>query len=63
MFEQCVLRFHRGISQSELYQMRDVIEVTERDRVGKMVVLSAAINVPSLNSTTSEEVNAMLFYF
>ena len=44
-------RFHRGISQSELFGMRDVIDVTDRDGHGKMVSLLNANVVISPNSS------------
>src|SRR6218665_45296 len=32
-------RFHRGISVSELYHMKDTVEITEMDGAGRMVIL------------------------
>ena len=32
-------RYHRNISVSELYRMRDLIEIQEMDGTGRMVVL------------------------
>lgn len=44
MFVPCVLcRYNRSVSVSELYQMKDTIEINEQGGAGRMIHLAPAL--------------------
>ena len=50
-------RFHRGISVSELYHMRDTVEIVEHDGAGRMVALVSGTDASSPSATMEDEVS------
>jgi len=53
-----VPRYHRSISVSELYKMRDIIEIREQGGAGRMVYLASSLhNTTTTNETADGEVS------
>ena len=58
-------RYHRTVSVSELYRMRNVVEIQEMDGTGRTVVLVSSpkhSSPKSVNSDCSEKVRCKCMY-
>lgn len=50
-------RYHRSISVSELYKMKDTIEIREQGGAGRMVFLVPGIHAPTPEDNIDVEVS------
>ena len=56
-----IVRFHRSISVSELYKLKDTVDIQDEVGAGRMVSLSSAIrNSPVNQDPNDEEVMVLL---
>ena len=55
-------RYHRTVSVSELYRMRNVVEIQEMDGTGRIVVLVSSPKNSSPKSDTSDNFDKVLYF-